>query len=117
MEAWRAVWAVPLFNLMVRVRRRVCGVCGDVCVSVGGCCEAEISRALAWQWLHHGVRLSDGQTVTAALVRRVVDEELQKWRQRVGEERYGPRLSVCHSPLSRFRCLYFVSFSHGHSDS
>jgi malate synthase len=53
---------------------------------------AEISRALAWQWLHHGVQLDDGQRVTVALVRRVIDEELQKWRERVGESRCGTGL-------------------------
>ena len=36
----------------------------------------EISRAQTWQWLHHGVELDDGTSVTPDLVRRIFDEEL-----------------------------------------
>ena len=35
---------------------------------------AEISRSQVWQWLHHGVALEDGRTVTPELVRRVLDD-------------------------------------------
>jgi len=38
----------------------------------------EISRAQTWQWLHHGVTLDDGTTVTESLVARIFDEELEK---------------------------------------
>ncbi|HKI97397.1 MAG TPA: malate synthase A [bacterium] len=42
----------------------------------------EISRAQTWQWLHHGVRLQDGDragpAVTEALVRRTFAEELER---------------------------------------
>jgi len=37
---------------------------------------AEISRSQVWQWLHNGVRLADGTTVTRELVERLVDEEM-----------------------------------------
>jgi malate synthase len=37
---------------------------------------AEISRSQVWQWVHHGVRLADGPTVTRELVRRLLQEEL-----------------------------------------
>jgi malate synthase len=47
---------------------------------------AEISRAQIWQWVHHGVSLEDGRTVTAPLVREVLDEETAKIREQVGEE-------------------------------
>ena len=36
---------------------------------------AEISRSQIWQWVHHGAQLEDGRTVTAELVREVLDEE------------------------------------------
>ena len=39
---------------------------------------AEISRAQIWQWVHHGVRLADGRTVTPDLVRTIADEESAK---------------------------------------
>ncbi|MFC5381629.1 malate synthase A [Aquipuribacter nitratireducens] len=47
---------------------------------------AEISRAQVWQWVHHGVTLDDGRTVTADLVRQVAAEELQRIREAVGED-------------------------------
>jgi malate synthase len=47
---------------------------------------AEISRAQIWQWVHHGVQLDDGRTLTAELVRQVLDEETAKIREAVGEE-------------------------------
>ena len=47
---------------------------------------AEISRSQIWQWVHHGCELEDGRTVTAELVRRLLDEETAKIRAEVGEE-------------------------------
>ncbi|HUJ75541.1 MAG TPA: malate synthase A [bacterium] len=38
----------------------------------------EISRAQTWQWLRYGVRLEEGQRVTAQLVRAVFQEELEQ---------------------------------------
>ncbi|RFU20265.1 malate synthase A [Geodermatophilus marinus] len=35
---------------------------------------AEAGRSQVWQWVHEGVELDTGETVTAELVRRVVDE-------------------------------------------
>jgi malate synthase len=37
---------------------------------------AEICRAQIWQWLHAGVRLDTGETVTRELVRQVLDEQI-----------------------------------------
>ena len=39
---------------------------------------SEISRAQLWQWLHHGVRLSNGQLFTAELFKSLHAEELDK---------------------------------------
>ncbi|MGI8714242.1 MAG: malate synthase A [Solirubrobacteraceae bacterium] len=48
---------------------------------------AEISRSQIWQWVHHGVPLAgDGRTVTAELVRELLDEETAKIRDAVGEQ-------------------------------
>jgi malate synthase len=47
---------------------------------------AEISRSQIWQWIHHGVKLSDGRKVTPELVRAVLDEETAKIREQVGEK-------------------------------
>ena len=46
---------------------------------------AEISRTQLWQWVHHGVRLSDGRTVTAELVGELLDEETARIREQVGQ--------------------------------
>jgi malate synthase len=47
---------------------------------------AEISRSQIWQWVHHGAKLSDGRTVTAELVREILDEETAKIHEQVGDE-------------------------------
>ncbi len=39
---------------------------------------AEISRAQVWQWVHHGRSLEDGTPVTAALVRSLLDAQLDR---------------------------------------
>jgi malate synthase len=49
---------------------------------------AEISRSQVWQWVHNSVRLTSGEQVDAALVRRVLDEELAKLRDAMGEQAY-----------------------------
>ena len=45
---------------------------------------AEISRAQVWQWIRHGRDLEDGRTVTAALVRAIIDEELRTIEDEIG---------------------------------
>ncbi len=47
---------------------------------------AEIARSQIWQWIHHGVSLTDGRHVTRDLVRDVASDELAKIRDQVGEE-------------------------------
>jgi malate synthase len=47
---------------------------------------AEISRTQLWQWVHHAVTLTDGRTVTAELVRQVLDEETARIRDDVGDD-------------------------------
>jgi malate synthase len=47
---------------------------------------AEISRSQVWQWVRHRATLDDGRTVTAELVRQVLDEETAKIRESVSEE-------------------------------
>jgi malate synthase len=47
---------------------------------------AEISRSQVWQWLHNGVELAGGQTVTRELVERLIEEELAAIRDRLGDE-------------------------------
>jgi malate synthase len=50
---------------------------------------AEISRSQVWQWIHNGVRLDDGTTVTADLVGRIEDEELAQLRETLGDQAWA----------------------------
>ncbi len=50
---------------------------------------AEISRSQVWQWLHHGVTLADGSTVTRELVERVIEEEVAAIRAARGDEAFA----------------------------
>jgi malate synthase len=70
-EAWlRGIGCVPLYHLMEDAA------------------TAEISRAQVWQWIHHGARLDDmGVTVTAALLERILDEEIERLTRELGGER------------------------------
>lgn len=53
---------------------------GNGCVPIYNLMEdaatAEISRSQVWQWVHHGVKLSDGRTVTAEMVKQAIADEL-----------------------------------------
>jgi len=68
LESWlRGNGCVPIFNLMEDAA------------------TCEISRTQVWQWIHHpGGVLEDGRKVTAALFRRVLDEELDRIRADLG---------------------------------
>src|SRR6266542_992442 len=50
---------------------------------------AEIARSQVWQWVHNQVRLADGPAVTPELVRKVIEQELEKLRRAVGDEVYA----------------------------
>ncbi len=71
LEAWlRGLGCVPLYDLMEDAA------------------TAEIARAQVWQWLHHGVRLTDGQAVTPAFFRGLLAEEMEQIARAVGAERF-----------------------------
>ena len=50
---------------------------------------AEISRSQLWQWVHNDVVLDDGRTVTADLVRDLLDHEVAELRDRVDSEAWA----------------------------
>jgi malate synthase len=59
LEAWLAGnGCVPIYNLMEDAA------------------TAEISRSQVWQWVKHGVKLDDGRTVTAEMVKQAIADEL-----------------------------------------
>jgi malate synthase len=47
---------------------------------------AEISRSQLWQWIRHGATLEEGATVTRELVREVLDAEMKRIHEEVGDE-------------------------------
>src|SRR5690349_10085272 len=67
-------------NIDVALRYLEAWLGGDGAVGIHNLMEdaatAEISRSQVWQWVHHGVQLDTGLTVTAELVCRIADEEL-----------------------------------------
>jgi malate synthase len=70
-EAWlRGIGCVPLYHLMEDTA------------------TAEISRAQVWQWIRHGAKLADGRTIHTALCRKLLDEELKRWRGTLRGGRY-----------------------------
>ena len=71
LEAWlRGNGCVPLYHLME-----------DAATS-------EISRAQVWQWIRHGAALPDGRKITVALVRALLQEEMDRIRSIMGKEQY-----------------------------
>jgi malate synthase len=72
LEAWlRGSGCVPIYNLMEDAA------------------TAEISRAQVWQWRRHQARIDGGPVIDGALVECLLDEELTKIRETVGQERFG----------------------------
>jgi malate synthase len=61
---------------------------------------AEISRSQVWQWVHHGVRLAEGQVVTRHLVTHLADEEMDRLRATVGGHDFVTR------PFAAARALF-----------
>jgi malate synthase len=49
---------------------------------------AEISRSQIWQWIHNDIELDNGKKVTPVYVREVIDEELGKIKDTVGEQTF-----------------------------
>jgi malate synthase len=69
LESWlRGSGAVGIFNLMEDAA------------------TAEISRSQVWQWLHNGQVLAGGHKVTRELVEGMVEEELARARDELGDD-------------------------------
>ncbi len=50
---------------------------------------AEISRSQVWQWIYNELKLSSGELVTRELVERVIEEEVETIRERIGSEAFA----------------------------
>ena len=66
-------------NIDVGLQYLATWLCGNGCVPIYNLMEdaatAEISRAQVWQWIKYGAQLSDGQHVTAGLVKQVLQQQ------------------------------------------
>ena len=97
LESWlRGIGCVPLFNLMEDAA------------------TAEISRAQLWQWIHHKAHLSDGRIVTLDLCLKMIDEELAKFRQSVGDtqfrtSRYNEAAGILRDLIQSPRFVEFLT--------
>ena len=97
LESWlRGTGCVPLFNLMEDAA------------------TAEISRAQLWQWIHHKAHLNDGRVVTLELCLKIIDEELARFRQSVGEDkfragRYGEAAEMVRDLMRSGRFVEFLT--------
>jgi len=72
LESWlRGSGCVPIYNLMEDAA------------------TAEISRTQVWQWLHHGAQLSNGQKITAPMIRATIKTVIEQIRTNAGDVRYN----------------------------
>jgi malate synthase len=72
LESWlRGIGAVAIFNLMEDAA------------------TAEISRSQVWQWRHYGVHVKEGKKVDRDWIGTIVEEELGRIRQTIGDDAYG----------------------------
>ena len=46
----------------------------------------EVSRAQLWVWLKYKVKLNDGRVINEDLIDKLIGEELNKTKKRVGDE-------------------------------
>ena len=71
LESWlRGIGCVPLYHLMEDAA------------------TAEISRTQIWQWLRHRAALDDGRSVDTALVRGLLESEMDAVRTEIGAGRF-----------------------------
>lgn len=79
-------------NVNVGIRYLESWLRGEGCVTIDNVTEdaasAETSRAQVWQWIKHGATLDDGRTVTTALARETIAEELAGLRLGLDPETY-----------------------------
>jgi len=80
-------------NIRVAVQYIEAWISGNGCVPIYGLMEdaatAEISRTSIWQWIHHEKTLSNGETVTKALFRQMLAEEMFVIQEELGEKRFS----------------------------
>ncbi len=69
---------------------------------------AEISRAQIWQWIQHGVKTADGQTITRDLYRTLRDEEVAKLGTPAGN-RYSDAVEILDTLIESDEFITFLT--------
>jgi malate synthase len=80
-------------NINVAIQYLEAWLNGNGCVPIYNLMEdaatAEISRAQLWQWVNHeNGKLNDGRKITLELYHKFAEEELEKIKKMVGEEKF-----------------------------
>ncbi|MEM2871748.1 MAG: malate synthase A [Candidatus Caldarchaeum sp.] len=79
-------------NMEVGLRYLESWLRGNGCVAINFLMEDaatfEIARAIIWQWVKHGAKLSDGRVVTPEVFEEELSKVLTKLRDEMGEEKY-----------------------------
>ena len=80
-------------NIRVALQYIESWISGNGCVPIYGLMEdaatAEISRASIWQWIRHGVKLSNGKAVTRTFFEQLLKEEVETVKAEVGDARFN----------------------------
>ena len=88
------VWASHQWRLQQAHIRAICVLCPSVrptnTCRMTDPCQVLLHRLCVqvWQWLHHKVKLDDGQVLTTERFAKIMDEELAKLRQTLGAQRF-----------------------------
>ncbi len=82
------------YNINVAVQYLESWLNGNGCVPIYNLMEdaatAEISRAQIWQWIHHpNGKLNDGRKISEELYLKFSEEELEKIKKLVGEDKFS----------------------------
>ncbi|WP_374109401.1 malate synthase A [Anaeromyxobacter sp. SG17] len=93
-------------DLRVSVQYLEAWLRGTGCVPIYGLMEdaatVEISRSLAWQWIHHGATLDDGAPLTVERFRTVLADEMERIRLEVGDAAFqGGRFEEARALFER----------------
>ncbi len=62
--------------------------CSVVNYMMADAATCEVSRAQLWMWVKHKAKLNDGRIINFELVEEIINDELKKTKERVGEETF-----------------------------
>lgn len=93
------------YNINVGIHYLGAWLAGNGCVPIHNLMEdaatAEISRSQVWQWIRSAKgKLEDGSKITAEMVRAMIEEELIKVKQAVGDGASYERAAVIFEQMS-----------------